>query len=440
MGNESQLVKMLGDQLRGTRVFAIGIDQAVNAAFLNRLAGIGRTGYAELIENEERLDESLQRLHRRLDAPAVAELSLDGGATSLASLAPERVPDLFPGVPVTVFGRVPSGRGPLAVTVRGRAADGSAFAERVVGETTGNRALEPAWARAHVRDLEDRFDIGKEDKGSLERRIVAVSIDARVLCRFTAFVAVDHEVVNRGGHTERVVQAVEQPAGWGGPGASADASVEKRRAAPVPARAPAASEARSMQAPTEHEDMMFDEGAPAPMGGAKKDAMGASMVNNSVRERILSKEEAAPPQPAKAARRAEEHAKKPTPQGEPLLGRVNADSLAAQGPAPVTVGIPQEKLVDVLTVLRQRGEVFHTATTVIDKLRALLEELAFAGAPHAERAPVEELLRELRTAADARNLTGTDEALRKLELYCEAKLGPVASATVTGGGRRDFWR
>jgi Ca-activated chloride channel family protein len=74
-------------------------------------------------------------------------------------------------------------------------------------------ALTTVWARDRLRDLEDRYVIDRSDE--LEKEIVATSLRFGVLCRFTAFVAVDRsEVVNPGGQVHGIVQPVEQPAGW----------------------------------------------------------------------------------------------------------------------------------------------------------------------------------------------------------------------------------
>src|SRR5207253_4236530 len=75
--------------------------------------------------------------------------------------------------------------------------------------------LAPVWARGHVRDLEDRYATGRGNQAELEKQIVATSLKFGVLCRFTAFVAVDvTEVVNEGGQVKRVTQPVDAPAGW----------------------------------------------------------------------------------------------------------------------------------------------------------------------------------------------------------------------------------
>jgi hypothetical protein len=75
--------------------------------------------------------------------------------------------------------------------------------------------LAAVWARGRLRDLEDRYAVGTADLRALEREIVDLSLRFGVLCRFTAFVAVDWaETVNEGGRFRGIVQPVEPPSGW----------------------------------------------------------------------------------------------------------------------------------------------------------------------------------------------------------------------------------
>jgi Ca-activated chloride channel family protein len=53
----------------------------------------------------------------------------------------------------------------------------------------------------------------------MEKQIVATSLRYGVLSRFTAFVAVDHRVVNEGGQVHKVTQPVDLPSGWEPPAA-----------------------------------------------------------------------------------------------------------------------------------------------------------------------------------------------------------------------------
>jgi Ca-activated chloride channel homolog len=218
VGNEDQILRQLGPLLAGIRVHVVGIDRAVNAGFLSRLAAAGR-GRCELVESEDRLDEAAARIHRRIGAPLVTGIALatDGLQIEPPTVAPSLLPDLFAGVPVTVTGRWQGDPGG-AITVRGTAPDGTPFESKVIAAFGGNPASTATWARAHLRDLEDRYAClaGHDTAGlaRLERQITEVSLRYGVLCRFTAFVAVDSRVVTDGGVPHRVTQPVELPAGW----------------------------------------------------------------------------------------------------------------------------------------------------------------------------------------------------------------------------------
>lgn len=212
VGNEDQILARLGRRLRGVRVHTVGIDRAVNAGFLNRLASIGQ-GRCELVESEDRLDEAMDEIHHRIGAPVATGLSLRAEGLEIVpdSVAPARLGALFPGVPLVIAGRfrgAPAG----SITVQGTASDGTAWRQQASGTIARNPAATAIWARAHLRDLEDRYTVGGPP--DLEQRIVETSLRFGVLCRFTAFVAVDSRVVTDSAGPHRVVQPVEVPDGW----------------------------------------------------------------------------------------------------------------------------------------------------------------------------------------------------------------------------------
>jgi Ca-activated chloride channel family protein len=214
VGNEDQILRLLAPRLGGVRVYTVGVDTAVNEGFLKRLAGLGG-GAFELVESEDRLDEVMDRVHRRIGTAVLTDLELEpaGLAVDRGSLAPRRLPDLFAGSPLVVSGRFEGGAGG-AVTVRGRDAAGQPWSATVPAVPGDAPALIATWARAHLRDLEDRYATDPSPDRELERRIVETSLRFGVLCRFTAFVAADVRVVNEGGVVHRVLQPVEAPARW----------------------------------------------------------------------------------------------------------------------------------------------------------------------------------------------------------------------------------
>jgi Ca-activated chloride channel homolog len=231
VGNEDQIVHDVTPLIGSTRIHTIGIDRAVNAGFLGRLAALG-AGRAELVESEDRLDEAMDHIHRRIGSPVVTDLRIAATGVQLVDddRAPARLPGLYPGVPLVVSGRY-TGRPAGELVVTGRTRDDREFRTTVPVQQREEPAVTAQWARARLRDLEDAYAAGDR---SLEERIVATSLRYGVLCRFTAYVAVDSRVVNEGGETRRVTQPVELPDGWEAPGSVAPAMMRLAAAAPVP--------------------------------------------------------------------------------------------------------------------------------------------------------------------------------------------------------------
>jgi Ca-activated chloride channel family protein len=205
---------------RMPRIFSVGIDQAVNAGFLRRLADLGG-GLCELVESEDRLDEVMDRIARRLQPPRLTELSIESDdlAWEPSSMVPSRLPDLFPGRPVTILARHSETAGPSQVRVCGRRPDGSTWTTTLTNSPGDTSTLASAWGRFRVRELEDRVAAGiVDDVDELQQEIVRVSLESGVLSRYTAFVAVDEsELINSEAPPLEITQAVEMAAGWAAP-------------------------------------------------------------------------------------------------------------------------------------------------------------------------------------------------------------------------------
>jgi Ca-activated chloride channel homolog len=209
VGNEDQILGELAPRLKNARMFALGIDRAVNAAFLRRLAGAGG-GLCELVESEDRLDAVMAKVHRRIGTPVATELALRGTGLAIeaSSIAPHKLPDVYAGAPVTILGRYRGAAEAGAGVTLEATSLGDPLRVALVREGDGAPApwLAASWARAAIRDREDRYAAGERQ---LEGEIVAISKRYSVLSRFTAFLAVDSASVNPGGRLHQVVQPVE---------------------------------------------------------------------------------------------------------------------------------------------------------------------------------------------------------------------------------------
>ena len=409
VGNEDQIVHDITPLIGSTRVHTIGIDRAVNAGFLGRLAALG-AGRAELVESEDRLDAAMDHIHRRIGAPVVTDLTVTADGVRLLDdeRSPARLPGLYPGVPLVVTGRF-AGRPGGRLTVTGRTRDDQEFRTAITLVERTEPAIPAQWARARLRDLEDAYAAGNR---GLEERIVATSLRYGVLCRFTAFVAVDSRVVNEGGETRRVTQPVEMPSGWE---MLSDASVAPgmmtlSAAAPVP---PSAS------AP----------GAPPRFAPARAEAGGASVSPRARARSPLGF--ATVPSAIRAGKLAV------SAGAAPSLDDVRAIARTEAGRLRQAAGLPAYERRDLLDDLASRLAVLVAALTekefaplhdlvtllngdaALDEkwARALEALTAFAG-PGAKAA----------TGSDAESQTGPDAEHKK------------SSAPTTESPRKAFWK
>ena len=372
VGDEARILERAGGRLRGVRVHTVGIDSAVNAGFLGRLAAFG-AGRCELVESEDRLDAAMEHIHRRIGGPLVTDLALHADGLAVRPETVTRLGSLFPGVPLTVYGRY-TGPAGGAITLRGRTPDGEPWERRVPAVVAGGAAARALWARARLRDLEDRYDSGERD---LEREIVETSLRFGVLCRFTAFVAVDSRVVADGGPGHRVIQPVEQPSGWG-------------PSAPPPTAVPMAFAAAAFGAPA---------GSP-PGGAASRAAFGA------------------PPVPGGPAR------------GFATVRRAMPGSIP--GGAPIDVD-PVALAAEELARLREAaGTSPYERRTYLADLASRLRVLAFG---HPELTALAEEL-----AAAEEPGTDLDRLWRRAEEVLARVAGGPDAPDAPGGPARPFWK
>jgi Ca-activated chloride channel family protein len=212
VAGEDHLLRALGEDAAAVTIHTVGIDRAVNAGLLQRLAAAGG-GHCDLVESDVRLEEVLLRLRRRIDPPVLVDLVVraDGVEIDPGSVTPDLGADVADGVPLVVRGRYRGPGGTARWWCEARRGD-DAFTLPMTPRVAAEPALTATWARAHLRDLEDAYAVAPDPAAAAG--IVAGSLRFSTLCRFTAFVAVDEaEVVDPAGRID-VIQPVELPSGW----------------------------------------------------------------------------------------------------------------------------------------------------------------------------------------------------------------------------------
>lgn len=429
VGNEDQILRSLGQGVRNLRIFTLGIDRAVNEAFLKRLASLGG-GCCELVESEDRLDEVMDKVHRRIGTPVLSGLHLEASGLKVvrAALVPARLPDLFAGAPLFILGRY-HGKAEGAVTLQAKDRAGRAWAETVQARRTDNQALTAAWARGHLREQEDRYVTESGDKSKLEKEIVETSLKYGVMCRFTSFLAVDvKEVVNPGGEVHRVTQPVEPAAGWAMLGTDDEAECLAASATVAASAAPMAL----FQAMRAMPEMAAPRSAPPPPPAVS-------------------------PPPASRAPRSVKAKKSVPPSGggglfsklREFVGGGGTDGATSPpAPEPLDLTAYRRRALELLRSLQQAAvasaaDRLNELGVLSVQMTALVEDLESIGAGRDELKPLQELLTDLRALLAKQKPADKDvgklwsQAEAVLQAFGQAAGSPAAPA---GQRREGFWK
>src|SRR2546427_2329918 len=102
------------------RVFAFGIGYDVNTYLLDRLTDRAR-GITEYIRPGGDIEQTVSALAAKISSPVLTDLAVRGDGVEFYDLQPERLPDLFAGDELVLFGRYRGDAGgERSVTITGR--------------------------------------------------------------------------------------------------------------------------------------------------------------------------------------------------------------------------------------------------------------------------------------------------------------------------------
>jgi Ca-activated chloride channel family protein len=216
IGNEAEIFAILERDIADARLFSLGVGSSVNRYLLDGMARVGR-GAVTYAGNEQSMESVVETFYERIETPVLTDIEIDWQGAKVAEVLPGRIPDLFAGQPLTVFGRYegqPSGE----IIVRGKA-NGKlvelpvAFEMAKADDVAGVSSI---WARNKVDELlgYPLLTTPFEVDGSTEKAVVELALQYRIMTNYTSFVAVDERrIVEPNGEIRTVVQPLPIPMG-----------------------------------------------------------------------------------------------------------------------------------------------------------------------------------------------------------------------------------
>jgi Ca-activated chloride channel family protein len=252
IGNDQEIFVEVARRLDKARVFSLGVGSSPNRYLLDGLARAGR-GAVTYVETHEDPREAVKAFYRRLAHPVLTDLEIEWGDLDVVDVVPARIPDLFTGQPVVVYGRL-RGTAEGEATLVGRAGK-----ERIeipvrieVAKARRTDGLASMWARARIQELEDSLIGDPARAAAVERDVTDLALEHRVMSQYTAFVAVDKSrVAVPGGDATRFDVPVDLPQGMSTSGLGGEAlySFDDADAEPAPMASGGAPEDDAMERP-----------------------------------------------------------------------------------------------------------------------------------------------------------------------------------------------
>lgn len=218
VGNEHQLFLTIAEKLGESRLFTVGIGSAPNGYFMRKAAELGRGSFVT-VGRPDQAAARMAALLRKLEQPALTDLAAAWplAAGKDVALAPNPIPDLYAGEPVTFAARLPGValadlEGALLLTAK-RGAEAWQRRVPLTGIETAP-GVAAVWARAELSRIEDGLYQG-QDPEAVRAAALALALKHRLVTRHTSLVAVDPEIVRP---DEAPLASAEVPrdlpAGW----------------------------------------------------------------------------------------------------------------------------------------------------------------------------------------------------------------------------------
>lgn len=200
IGNEAAIFELADQRLGHARIFGLGVGQAPNRFLLDGLSKVGR-GAVSYVGSSESVQGVVKRFYSRIASPALRDVSIDWGTLPVEDVAPQRVPDLFVGQPIVVYGRYAK-LGVGTVVIEGwQGAKRARFEVEVdLAEGSSGSGLRSMWARTRIEELLRDPEVLRLDSAARDLRAekaTKIALAYRVLTEHTAFVAVDDDVATK---------------------------------------------------------------------------------------------------------------------------------------------------------------------------------------------------------------------------------------------------
>ncbi len=199
----------VGEIKSPTRLFDFGVGYDVNVPFLDRLA-YDNNGLSTYVRPNEDIEQKVSSFFGKIAQPVLADLAVDYGKVQVYDVFPRRLPDLFYGSQIEVFGRYRAdSAGRTNILLTGAMGGGSKTFELAADfpeVKRGTEYLASLWASRKIGYLLDEIRLKGPSKELIDE-VVKLSLEYGILTEYTAFLAREDRPVTLSEAAARVAAA-----------------------------------------------------------------------------------------------------------------------------------------------------------------------------------------------------------------------------------------
>lgn len=179
------------------RVFVFGVGEKVNTHLLDLISG-ENGGFSEYVRPKEEIEVKLSSFADKISSPVLAGLDIHVGGPETSMIYPRRLPDLFAGDQLTIFGRY-EGDGEVEVTLSGTV-NGErkefTYGRTISGVNMENAFIPRLWATRRIGFLLDQIRLhGRESE--LRDEVTTLSKEYGIITPYTSFLIIENEMAFR---------------------------------------------------------------------------------------------------------------------------------------------------------------------------------------------------------------------------------------------------
>ena len=243
------LKKARGNNKFKTRIFTFGIGTSINTTLLDSLAQ-DSSGTGDYVKPNKEIAQKINWFYDKVRYPVLSDLKLSvGKGIRLVDMYPKRLPDLYRGGQLLVFGRY-RGKGHAAVTLSGKINGKTqkfVYETKFIGEQKENNFITRLWANRKVAYLLDNIRKHGEN-AELKGEVVRLAKKFGIVTPYTSYLVVEEKDRWRlNGQKRPLIQGTTRRRRWGsmplggapsggGSRGSRDLDDSPRNMAPAPAK------------------------------------------------------------------------------------------------------------------------------------------------------------------------------------------------------------